>query len=169
MLSSNKVEIDSEARKGCRETSHLGGTGGQFSPLRGKPFTGHAGALTIAVRTHLSPKTRQSSLFWGHACGLSRKWQSSGASCRRRRLPLIRATPQVSTRRVACAKGNDWPAAQYMPSASSGLVMMTSSTLRIIFTTCVARRSCEHLPCSVSYTSCSFMSIVPRSRQSTPQ
>mmetsp|Transcript_54354 Transcript_54354/g.123918 ORF Transcript_54354/g.123918 Transcript_54354/m.123918 type:complete len:252 (-) Transcript_54354:863-1618(-) len=47
--------------------------------------------------------------------------------------------------------------------------MITSSILRIIFTTCVARRSCCCFPIKVSNTSCSFMSLVPLLLQSIPR
>mmetsp|Transcript_9052 Transcript_9052/g.15311 ORF Transcript_9052/g.15311 Transcript_9052/m.15311 type:complete len:262 (+) Transcript_9052:202-987(+) len=47
--------------------------------------------------------------------------------------------------------------------------MMTSSILRIIFTTCVASCSCCCFPMSVSNTKCSFMSLVPIWLQSTPR
>mmetsp|Transcript_26953 Transcript_26953/g.54212 ORF Transcript_26953/g.54212 Transcript_26953/m.54212 type:complete len:299 (-) Transcript_26953:740-1636(-) len=45
---------------------------------------------------------------------------------------------------------------------------MTSSILRIILTTWVARRSCCFLPWRVSMTRCCFMSLVPACLQSTP-
>lgn len=46
---------------------------------------------------------------------------------------------------------------------------ITSSILRIIFTTWVASKICCCLPISVSKTFCSFMSFVPTSLQSMPQ
>mmetsp|Transcript_31433 Transcript_31433/g.74143 ORF Transcript_31433/g.74143 Transcript_31433/m.74143 type:complete len:312 (-) Transcript_31433:862-1797(-) len=45
---------------------------------------------------------------------------------------------------------------------------MTSSILRIILTTWVARSSCCFFPCRVSITRCCFMSLVPICLQSTP-
>mmetsp|Transcript_22521 Transcript_22521/g.67589 ORF Transcript_22521/g.67589 Transcript_22521/m.67589 type:complete len:252 (-) Transcript_22521:807-1562(-) len=47
--------------------------------------------------------------------------------------------------------------------------MMTSSILRIIFTTWVASCTCCCLPMSVSKTFCFFMSLVPACMQSTPR
>mmetsp|Transcript_735 Transcript_735/g.1701 ORF Transcript_735/g.1701 Transcript_735/m.1701 type:complete len:435 (-) Transcript_735:358-1662(-) len=46
---------------------------------------------------------------------------------------------------------------------------MTSSILRMSFTTCVARSICCCLPISVSNTPWAFMSLVPTSLQSTPR